>query len=235
MEGFFAGGPDSWPCWSFSNHDVTRHATRWAEHGASPAAVAKQAIALLISLEGSIGIYQGEECGQVETVLERDEITDPAGKAFWPDYKGRDGCRTPMVWEADAAHGGFTTGTPWLPVKAPQLARAVDAQVGRPGSVLETYRELLAYRRGSPVLRTGKTRFVDLPEPLLAFRREIGDAGVLCVFNLSPAPRAVRVTGGAPVIVRADGGDVDGDTLYIGPNGFVHLEDGAAELVLKPV
>ena len=37
--------------------------------------MAKQAIALLISLEGSIGIYQGEECGQVETVLERDEIT----------------------------------------------------------------------------------------------------------------------------------------------------------------
>ena len=45
-----------------------------------------------------------------------DEVVDPPGLAFWPDYKGRDGCRTPMVWDADAPHGGFTTGTPWLPV-----------------------------------------------------------------------------------------------------------------------
>ena len=44
----------------------------------------------------------GEELGQTETVLTFDELTDPAGINFWPEEKGRDGCRTPMVWEASA-------------------------------------------------------------------------------------------------------------------------------------
>ena len=68
IEGFFAGAPDGWPCWAFSNHDVIRHVTRWAEHGA-PDDVARLAAALLLSFEGSICLYQGEELGQTETEL----------------------------------------------------------------------------------------------------------------------------------------------------------------------
>ncbi|PJN94364.1 alpha-glucosidase, partial [Amaricoccus sp. HAR-UPW-R2A-40] len=127
IEEFFSGAPGGWPTWAFSNHDVVRHATRWARHGASEDALAKQAAALLLSLQGSICVYQGEELGQTETDLAYDELTDPQGLRFWPENKGRDGCRTPMVWD-DAPNGGFSTGAPWLPVKAPQAARHVAGQ-----------------------------------------------------------------------------------------------------------
>ena len=66
--------------------------------------------ALLLSLEGSVCIYQGEELGQTETELELFELTDPQGIRFWPEPIGRDGCRTPMVWDGGNAESGFSTG-----------------------------------------------------------------------------------------------------------------------------
>jgi alpha-glucosidase len=220
IEGFFAGAPDGWPCWAFSNHDVIRHVTRWQDHG-QPEALARQAAAMLLSFEGSVCLYQGEELGQTETDIEYYELTDPPGFAFWPDYKGRDGCRTPMVWDG-GPNGGFTTGRPWLPVKPPQLARNAAAQEGVAGSVLESYRTLLAFRRGSAALRKGRTRFLDLPEPILAFDRVAEGESLTCIFNLSPEPVRLELTGG-----RAQGPSqevsLSGTALTLGANGFVYL------------
>ena len=142
-----------------------------AQAGASPEALAKLAGALLLSLEGSICLYQGEELGQTETELEYHELTDPQGIRFWPENKGRDGCRTPMVWDAAEPNAGFSTGRPWLPVKAPQAARPAAGQVGEPDSVLEFYRRMLRLRRETDALRMGRTKFFDVSEPVLAFTR----------------------------------------------------------------
>jgi alpha-glucosidase len=219
IERFFAAAPDGWPCWAFSNHDVIRHVTRWSEFGAQDD-LARQCAALLLSFEGSVCLYQGEELGQTETDIEYHELTDPPGFTFWPDYKGRDGCRTPMVWDA-TPQGGFTDGTPWLPVKAPQRARNVAAQAGRPGSVLETYRTLLAWRRASPALRHGRTRFLDLPEPVLAFQRGTGSGALLCLFNLSPG--AISLTTDAVMLAGpSQAASLKGTTLTLGPNGFAY-------------
>jgi alpha-glucosidase len=185
VEGFFAGAPDGWPCWAFSNHDVIRHATRWGDLGPTDD-VARLASALLLSLPGSVCLYQGEELGQTETDILWEEVTDPPGKAFWPDYKGRDGCRTPMVWDG-SRHGGFTTGTPWLPVKPPQLARNAAGQ--GEGSVLAFYRAMLAFRRQA--LSGDAFGFRDAPEPLQVLDR----GGVTCVFNLGPAPQDIALPG----------------------------------------
>ena len=127
-----------------------------------------------------------------------------------------------MVWDG-SANGGFTTGTPWLPVKAPQLARNVASQTGVAGSVLETYRAMLAFRRGTPALMSGASRFFDLPEPILGFVR--GDA-VACVFNLSPEVRSVRLTGARGIIGVSQDAVLGGDQLALGPNGFAFLEVG---------
>ena len=220
---FFAGAPDGWPCWSFSNHDVPRHVTRWAAHGTSEDAVARLSIAMLASFEGSIGIYQGEELGQTETDILYEELTDPPGFRFWPDYKGRDGCRTPMVWDA-SSEGGFTTGKPWLPVKLPQLARNVAAQDSAPGSVLNAYRAVLAFRRARPELRDGRTGFLALPEPLLGFHRTLGARRLTCIFNLSSEPQTLRLSVPARAVGPAVGVRLSEDSLDLGPNGFVWLE-----------
>jgi alpha-glucosidase len=128
---------------------------------------------MLLSFEGSVCLYQGEELGQTETDIEYHELTDPPGFRFWPEYKGRDGCRTPMVWD-DSENAGFSSVRPWLPVRPPQRARNVASQRAVAGSVLEFYREMLAFRRATPDLITGKTRFLDLPEPILGFQRGDG-------------------------------------------------------------
>lgn len=234
IEGFFAAAPDACPCWSFSNHDVTRHVSRWSDHG-KPEPLARLTAAMLAGFEGSICLYQGEELGQTETDILFHELTDPPGLRFWPDYKGRDGCRTPMVWE-DAPQGGFTTGTPWLPVKPEQAARHVAGQDGVAGSVMESYRALLAFRRAQPALRQGKTRFLDLPEPVLAFVREAEKTAILCLYNLSAQSLTLKVQGAGEVIGPSQAVARKGQILTLGANGFAFLSllDGAAVVSVAP-
>lgn len=216
VESMIAPGQGGYPCWAMSSHDHNRPVSRWSDIGADQDALAKLAGAVLLTLEGGICMYQGEELGQADTDLERHEIVDPEGKSFWPLVKGRDPSRTPMAWEAGAPNGGFSTAeTTWLPAKPPQTARAVDTQAGVDGSVLEAFRALLHLRRDEPALRTGKTVFLDAPEPVMAFTR--GD-DVLCVMNLGP--EAVEVLGlgvGAPLLEIA--AKVVEDGVELGPNG----------------
>jgi alpha-glucosidase len=104
-----------------------------------------------------------------------------------------------MVWDA-SPHAGFSQATPWLPVKPEQAARNVASQEGAQGSVLEHYRAALAFRKGSAALREGRTRFLDLHEPVLGFVRGDGEGALLCLFNLSPVALSVMVAGvDAPV------------------------------------
>ena len=219
LKEFFDGAPDGWPMWAFSNHDVVRHVSRWASRGVSQDALARQAGALLLSFEGSICLWQGEELGQTDTDLTFDELTDPQGIVFWPEPIGRDNTRTPMVWDG-SAQGGFTTGKPWLPVKAPQLARNVASQSGVAGSVLESYREMIAFRRETVALQAGRTRFFDLPEPVLGFLR--GD-GLLCVFNLSPEPVILTVAGVSGLTGPAQSANLDTARLTLGGNGYAFM------------
>ncbi|MBT8408029.1 MAG: DUF3459 domain-containing protein, partial [Alphaproteobacteria bacterium] len=196
IESFYAAASDGWPCWSFSNHDVVRHVSRWAVEGQSAEPFVKLCIAMLASFEGTIGIYLGEELGQLETWMDYHELTDCEGLSFWPEIKGRDGCRTPMVWDAALPNAGFSVAEQtWLPIKPPQAARAAAGQEADPGSVLHHYRKVLAFRRHTAALREGRTAFLDLGEPVLAFRRGAGKDALLCVFNLSSEPCFLVATG----------------------------------------
>jgi len=103
-------GQDGWACWALTNHDIQRHTTRWSldEQG-------RRAYALLMMcLRGSLCLYQGEELGLPEADIKYDELQDPYGVEFWPEYKGRDGCRTPMVWEADKNRQTPSLPAQWL-------------------------------------------------------------------------------------------------------------------------
>ncbi len=221
IEGFQKGAPDGHPYWSFSNHDVPRHVTRWAEHASSEDTIARMACSMLMAFPGTIGIYQGEELGQTETELVFEELTDPPAIRFWPAVKGRDGCRTPMVWEKDAPNAGFSTGKPWLPVKAPQAANAVDQQGD--GSILDYYKTVIAYRKASAALSGTKTEFVDLPEPLFAFHRIADDQTLLCVFNLSADTHKLTVSGDA-TITGPHAATLSRGELSLPANGYVYLE-----------
>jgi alpha-glucosidase len=185
---------DGWPCWAISNHDVKRVLSRWGGDAPSPA-LAKQLTALVASLRGTVCIYQGEELGLPEADLHFDQLQDPYGIAFWPNFKGRDGCRTPMPW-TDSEDAGFSSAAPWLPVPEGHRALAVSRQERDPSSVLNGFREFMHWRREHDVLRLGSIEFFDAPEPALVFVRRLGERAMLVALNLNARDMTVPVPDG---------------------------------------
>ncbi|MDB5846378.1 MAG: malL [Rhodoferax sp.] len=185
---------DGWACWAVSNHDVHRVATRWQVGGGAALNAAWQRLvfALQACLRGSLCIYQGDELGLPEVDVPFEQLQDPYGITMWPEYRGRDGCRTPMPWDAALPHAGFSNGAaPWLPVAAEHLPLAAGQADADPASLLHFYRATLAWRRAHPVLRDGALDLLPAHASVLAFVRhggsQPGAAPVLCVFNLGSA------------------------------------------------
>jgi alpha-glucosidase len=134
---------------------------------------------------------------------------------------GRDGCRTPVPWVAQAPGHGFTTGQPWLPFGAGASERAVDVQRRDETSMLATYRRLLAARRTlRPHLGNAVTWLDPAPE-VLALRRQ---GGLLCVLNTSERPVEVPCSGIVLVATRA-GACVGDRSLTVPPVSTVWLRE----------
>ncbi|WP_421952835.1 alpha-glucosidase family protein [Pelagibacterium sp.] len=215
--------PDGWICLAFSNHDVVRHVSRWAPHGFEDR-LTRQAALLLLTMRGSVCVYQGEELGLTEAEIAYDDLVDPYGIEFWPEFKGRDGCRTPMVWQSHVRNGGFSTASrTWLPVPAQHLPYAVDQQDNVANSILSLYRAILRFRREHPVLIKGDLELVEAtPDSVLAFTRSVGEDRLFCAFNMGAEPIVVDVPEG---LVLQDAGAPGADArledarLSFGPFG----------------
>jgi alpha-glucosidase len=197
FEDVAAGG---WPCWALSNHDVVRVATRWGGDE-PPAAMLRLVAAMQMSLRGSPCVYQGDELGLPEAVIDYHDLRDPYGITMWPEFKGRDGCRTPMPWSAKGADLGFSAGVPaahapWLPLPESHRALAVDTQEAPAGSLLNFYRHLLRWRKQQPALVGGEMSLLDRDAQVLAYVRTCPAQRVLCVFNLSDRPATWTIPGG---------------------------------------
>ncbi|MFL6548762.1 MAG: alpha-glucosidase [Povalibacter sp.] len=175
---------EGWPCWALSNHDVRRVVTRWGGAEPSPA-LANQLLALLCSLRGSVCLFQGEELGLPEASLPYDALRDPYGIAFYPNFKGRDGCRTPIPWN-DAEFAGFSTVPPWLPVAHEHRGLCVLRQERDPYSTLNQFRAFLRWRKQHPVLVIGDITLRSIHESVFAFERTSGPDRIFLAFNLSP-------------------------------------------------
>ena len=191
--------------WVLSNHDVTRHVTRYGRADTRFSFAAKRegiptdlelgtrrarAAALLsLALPGAAYVYQGEELGlwEVEDIpyeLRQDPMWERSGRVD----PGRDGCRVPLPWQGDTPPFGFSpdgaTAAPWLPQPADWKDRTVRAQTGDPHSMLELYRAALTLRRAEPALGDGTLTWLPAPDGVLAFARE---PGFTCLVNLGGA------------------------------------------------
>lgn len=190
QEDWLGKAGEAWPSWAFSNHDVPRVLSRWGGPDAGPA-LAKLLLGILISLRGTVFVYQGEELGLPQADVPFECLRDPEALRNWPLTMGRDGSRTPMVWAGDKAHAGFTNADPWLPVDPAVLGRAVDKQENEADSPLATARKLIGLRRDNPALRYGGIDFRDSPEPVLAFIRAHEGARIACLFNLGRGQQCI--------------------------------------------
>jgi alpha-glucosidase len=178
-----------WPSLVLSNHDVARACDRYAQ-GASPDRVALLLATLLLTLRGTPFMYYGEEIAmRTEPPTTLDEVLDPVGRRFWPWYKGRDGVRRPIAWEPANPEFGFSAGTPWLTPPAGARLRNVQMQLASASSVLNYYRRLLALRRSTPALLTGRYRALDSAVDVLAYQRVEQEQRITVMLNMAETPQ----------------------------------------------
>jgi len=213
-----------WTTWAMSNHDNLRVVTRAGQslesHG-KERALAKMLLAALLSFRGGACIYQGEELGLTEAEIAFEDLQDPFGIEFWPDFKGRDGCRTPMPWSSGLPNGGFSLGKPWLPLPREHLALAVEDQEKDPDSVLQMFKIFTAWRKQHLALITGDLALVQANESILAFERRGDGERILCLFNFSNREVSQPVTGPwRPLDGHGlDSARLEQDTVLLAPFG----------------
>lgn len=216
IEAFTAVGAHS--TWVLSNHDVIRHASRLALAADIPQGVgigpnspdkpdaalglrrARAASALMLALPGSAYLFQGEELGLPEYVDLPDEARqDPTWLRTNGQKYGRDGCRVPLPWEADAPAFGFSsTGESWLPQPTEWASFARDTQRGVSGSTFELYRTALGLRR-EYALGSADLHWIDgFGDDVLAFR--CGDVVVIANTGESDVRLDERFSSGATLL-----------------------------------
>nr|WP_037261939.1 alpha-amylase family glycosyl hydrolase [Roseivivax halodurans] len=213
-----------WACWAYSNHDVPRHLTRWKLSDAA----ARCFNSLMMCLRGSCCLYQGEELALSEADIAFDDLQDPYGIKFWPSFKGRDGCRTPMVWEPSNQNGGFSSGMPWLPVSHEHLNRAVSTQEQDPAAILHHYRRSIAFRHAHEALRKGAQTAMVADGDILRFERSLGDQTIFCAFNLSGEPGVTEMPEGTWRQIGIELGSAGP-----APDGKLHLGPWQPALLMK--
>lgn len=202
-----AVGPRGWPCYFLSNHDLPRHASRFApgpftagrfaanpaSSGAVTLARARVAAAMLLTLRGTPFLYMGEELGMLNGQIRRHERLDPVGVRYWPFHPGRDIARTPMQWSS-ASFAGFSTARPWLPVHPGYLGANAQVQDTDPASLLNWYRRLIWLRKKTPALCLGDyAPIASVPTGVFGYTRTLGQQRVLVALNFTPRRQHVSL------------------------------------------
>ncbi|MEU6440700.1 alpha-amylase family glycosyl hydrolase [Streptomyces sp. NPDC047046] len=203
--------------WVLCNHDVTRTVTRYGRAEDTGFAFerkrfgvpsdlalgtrrARAAALLSLALPGSVYVYQGEELGLPEADIPLDRVEDPMYFRSEGVDPGRDGCRVPLPWTADAPYSGFgSTTEPWLPQPEGWSAYAADVQAADPGSMLSLYRAAIRVRGTEAGFGDGPIEWLPETPGVLAFARP---GGLLCLVNLGaesvalPAHESVLLASG---------------------------------------
>lgn len=200
LQSFIDEAPNSWSCWAYSNHDVVRHATRWAANHPNQQAYLRLMTTLILCMRGSVCLYQGEELGLPEANVAFEDLQDPYGIQFWPKFKGRDGCRTPMPWQHDAKNAGFSEAKPWLPIARSHIPLSANQQTSDPDSLHAFYKQLLALRKQHSVLAKGDLSALQAHDNVLQFIRSKNGERLLCAFNLSDQATEIPLSATAKTI-----------------------------------
>ncbi|MDX1922640.1 MAG: alpha-amylase family glycosyl hydrolase [Alphaproteobacteria bacterium] len=211
-------------CYALSNHDVMRVASRWGSGHAS-----RVAVMFGLSLPGSYCMYQGEELGLPEADVPYEKMVDPFGLAFYPKFKGRDGCRTPMPWNGYASGAGFSTSrSTWLPISETHKMLAVDIQERSKESHLHFTRRAIAWRKTQPALQGHGFKPIKTKGSMIAFERFDKKQRLHFVFNLGSSSANYKVPPHAEMVYEASIGALHQK------NSLVLKPMSCAVLAIKP-
>jgi alpha-glucosidase len=178
--------PGGWPNWVLGNHDRPRIASRVG------VAQAPVAATLLLTLRGTPTVYYGDEIGMEDVVIPDHQAHDPVAHNLPGLGLGRDGCRTPMQWDA-GRYAGFSAVAPWLPLEDDYRKRNVAALQADDRSIYRLHRKLIALRRRHRALNAGSYRPIAASGEVLAFIRESGEEKMLVALNMGPEPAVANL------------------------------------------
>ncbi len=202
----------AWNSLFWDNHDQPRAVSRFGDdRPAYRELSAKMLATCLHMMQGTPYIFQGEELGMTNYPFSsldefrdieslnayRDWVTNGSlsHEIFWPCLlrKSRDNARTPVQWDS-SANGGFTTGTPWIPVNPNYTEINAEAEIADPNSVFHYYRRLLALRKQYEIIVYGEYELL-LPEDesIFAYTRTLGSEKLLVVCNFTEDSQAFTV------------------------------------------
>ena len=176
--------PGAWPNWVLGNHDRPRVASRVGPDQARVAAM------LLLTLRGTPTLYYGDEIGMHQVAIAPDQVRDPFEKNVPGIGVGRDGCRTPMQWDA-TYHAGFSASTPWLPLPDDFVHENVVNLVADAKSILSLYKALISLRKKLPQLRSGDYVPIAAQGDLLLYRRQSEEGALVIALNLGDQPGSI--------------------------------------------
>jgi alpha-glucosidase len=145
---------------------------------------------LMLSLRGTPIIYYGEEVDMQEYEISKSELKDPQGIRFWPDIKGRDGCRIPFPWDSKAPNQGFNEGAePWLPA---ENTLTLDQAMMIENSTFNVLREMLKIRKACPALQKGSYKRIFNNRECFVFERKTEEQTVLIAANFSTEDKIIE-------------------------------------------
>src|SRR6202011_4115933 len=186
----------AWPNWVLGNHDRPRGASRVGQEQARVAAM------LLLTLRGTPTLYYGDEIGMHQVAIAPDQVRDPFEKNVPGIGVGRDGCRTPMQWNAMPC-AGFSTSTPWLPLSDDFVHENVVNLDADSRSILSLYKALIDLRKKLPQLMSGDQVPVAAQGDLFLYRRGSDRESIVVAIN----------RGAEPISISSDPTGFDGKIL----------------------
>ena len=197
----------------FDNHDNARLDVRYGD-GVHNTDIQRVISTMLFGTRGTSLFYYGDEIGMKTTdPTRKEDVKDPVGRLAWPFFKGRDGERTPMQWDANP-NAGFSKATPWLPVPPTYTTVNVSAEEKDHDSMLGWYRALISLKKTNPAMAHGDNVMLDETNTkVLSWMRKGPDGSqVVVACNFTAEPQTVKMGGGdlksnkAKTLLKSPGG-----------------------------
>ena len=219
----------SLPVWTLSNHDEIRHWSRYAPLLADGSPDYQEAnvryrslLALILALPGRIFLYNGEELALPQADVPDEYRRDPAffRQPSESEYKGRDGCRVPIPWDADLPNAGFTNSEPWLPMPEGWANYSASIQNDDPNSMLNYYRNMIQRRREENWMKSDVIGDVETSSGILSFDKTSGNKRVRVLINFSDSDFRFDSDN---TILRTSNSDIENPILTPGELAYVEI------------
>ena len=232
-----------WNTIYFGNHDFPRMVTRWASDAPEHRRIASKMLSTyLLTMRGTPYYYMGDELGMSNIKFDNIEdykdimtinwynLTKEEGgdlEQFIESHKlcARDNARTPIHWD-DSAHGGFTSGTPWIQVNPNYVEVNAAAQEQDPDSELNYFRTLNQVRKNNLTLVYGAYDLL-LPEhtQVYAYTRTLDEDKILVLLNFSSDTVTLNI---------ADLGGINMQQAQVLLNNLTELNIADGQVTLAP-